>query len=325
MNFDKNNHEKEVAVSMPSQVSSRRKFMQLAIAAATVTASAGLGVSAFAAVKKTKFDTPVLSLLEASQVSITLTVTAGATGAPAGFSLQWMKLSDYLANNSVWYLSDDTRLCKASFSGNAFISNYNLEPNQSVNVKVGEFLFDNGASSNCTDCLECGCDYVFRVFAHATSTMTRSDFSKDYIYSTVQCGGVSTGCTYTQGYWKTHGPTPAGNNSYVWPDTVKSGGMILGTVAYNPDDLLRILLQQAASNGLVILAHQLIAAKLNIANGASANPVADTIVAADQLIGSLVIPPIQFAGSLAPSAVSGLVDQLTRYNEGKLGVPHCGS
>jgi hypothetical protein len=43
-------------------------------------------------------------------------VCSGASGAPAGFSVQWMTAADHAANGGTWYTSDDPRLCKASFS-----------------------------------------------------------------------------------------------------------------------------------------------------------------------------------------------------------------
>jgi len=73
---------------------------------------------------------------------------------------------------------------------------------------------------------------------------------------------------------------------------------------------------------LLSLAHQLIAAKLNIANGSSAVSIQSSIDAADALIGSLVIPPVG-SGTLAPSATSALVTALTNYNEGATGPGHC--
>ncbi|HYV07132.1 MAG TPA: hypothetical protein VFB82_21220, partial [Blastocatellia bacterium] len=78
------------------------------------------------AAKKTAMSTPTLTCGTASKVSIQITETAGATGAPAGFSLQWMTLDAFLANGSVWLSSDDPGLCHASFSGNASGSRYNL-------------------------------------------------------------------------------------------------------------------------------------------------------------------------------------------------------
>jgi hypothetical protein len=47
--------------------------------------------------------------------------------------------------------------------------------------------------------------------------------------------------TYTQGYWKTHGYSPAGNNSNMWP----VNGLTLGAVGYSDIELLLILNEQA--------------------------------------------------------------------------------
>src|SRR6187401_544723 len=112
-----------------------------------------------ASARKTTLDKPTITCGTSTQASINITVTAGASGAPAGFSLQWMTASAYAANGNTWYASDDLRLCKASFSGNANLSRYNLAAGQTVSVNVGEFLFDNGASTNCGDGLTCGTDY----------------------------------------------------------------------------------------------------------------------------------------------------------------------
>ena len=132
-------------------------------------------------------------------------------------------------------------------------------------------------------------------------------------------------CTRTQGYWKTHGPVPTGNNSYVWPEAVKSGGLTLGTVPYSAAQLLSIFnAQPKQGNGLVSLAHQLIAAKLNIAKGADGSAISATIASADALIGSRVIPPVG-SGFLSSAATASLNNLLTQFNEGTLpnGPDHC--
>jgi hypothetical protein len=123
------------------------------------------------------------------------------------------------------------------------------------------------------------------------------------------------GCTLTQGFWKEHYP---GN----WPASVQSGGLTLGTVHYTAAELESILNEPVGGNGLIDLAHQLIAAKLNIANGADGSAVATTIAAADALIGSLVVPPVG-TGSLAPGDVSALVTTLDQFNQGLIGPGHC--
>ena len=123
-------------------------------------------------------------------------------------------------------------------------------------------------------------------------------------------GNGDNGCTFTQGFWKNHEDD--------WP----VNSLILGTVNYTKAELLSILGQPVVGNGLISLAHQLIATKLNIANGADDSSIAATVVAADALIGALVVPPIG-GGFLNPGSTSGLITLLDSYNNGLLGVPHC--
>jgi hypothetical protein len=314
---------------------SRRDFLRISALSAAAAAAAACRIEdvanniALAGPKKTKVDTPTISCDTSTAVSININVCAGATGAPAGFSIQWMTAADYAAIG--WPVNSDCPLdingnptcpasfCKASFSGNANLSRYNLGANECVVVNLGEFLFDEGASTSCPGALVCGTDYVFRAFAHANSTLNRSDFTTNLTCSTLPCG-CPENCTLTQGYWKTHGPEgcATGNNTNEWPVT----SLTLGTVSYTDLQLCSILNTPAAGNGLVALAHQLIAAKLNIAKGADGTAAAQCIADADALIGGLVVPPVG-TGSLAPSATSALIFCLTNYNEGLTGPGHC--
>src|SRR5688572_23676843 len=63
----------------------------------------------------------------------------------------------------------------------------------------------------------------------------------------------ASGCTLTQGYWKNH--------PEAWP----VASLELGSVTYSKAQLLSIFRTPVSGNGLVSLAHQLIAAKLNVA------------------------------------------------------------
>jgi hypothetical protein len=282
--------------------------------------------------KLTKMDTPTLSCGAASQFSIDVLVCAGAnTGAPAGFSLQWIT-ADQLANgpdgiagtadDNTWLSSDSLDLCKASFSGNANGSSYNLGKNACTTVQLGDNLFDDpGASSNCTSVpLTCGTTYAIRGFAHANSTLFRSNFTADLFCSTAACPEES--CTFTQGYWKTHGPIPVGNNTNAWAVT----SLVLGTNTYSDFDVLAILNTSggAGGNGILALAHQLIAAKLNIAAGADGSSVAGAIVSADGMIGSQLIPPFG-SGFVSASASSSTTATLDSFNKGLSGPGHCSS
>jgi hypothetical protein len=151
--------------------------------------------------------------------------------------------------------------------------------------------------------------YWFRIKAMSTESRVQNSDFVVISFTVVEC---SSGCTLTQGYWKNH--------SDDWPVS----GLTLGTVAYTTSELLSIYGAPVAGNGLISLAHQLIAAKLNIANGANPSAISGSITAADALIGSLVVPPVG-SGSLEPSATSALVTALTNFNEGITGPGHCES
>jgi hypothetical protein len=244
-----------------------------------------------------------------TESSIYLTVTAGATGAPAGFSVQWISADSLAANGGVWYASTDSRLCKASFSGNAFGSRYELAAGQSMTVNIGEMLFDNGASSNCIGELMCGTNYVFRVFGHATKTLTKSPLTTQSC-STLVCQVDGDGCTNGQGYWKTHGPSPcdpSSTNPNEWPVTT----LTLGNTSYTEAELCTIYTTSAGGQDKTIaLQHQLISAKLNIASGASDVDIAAAITAADEWL-------------INGGSIGNLITDLTNYNEGATGPGQC--
>ena len=117
-------------------------------------------------------------------------------------------------------------------------------------------------------------------------------------------------CVRGQGYWKNHPDQ--------WPVTQ----LQLGNNVYDQEQLLSILHQPVRGNGLVLLAHQLIAAKLNIANGADGSCIEQTLADADALIADLLVPPVG-TGYLRPADVSPLADTLDDYNQGALCAPSC--
>jgi hypothetical protein len=137
--------------------------------------------------------TPVFVYYSSTQVSITFNVCAGAGGAPDGFTIQWMTKADNDANGWPVDFNNPTKqptFCKASFSGNANLSRYNLAKGRCVLVNIGESLFENGASTGCRGALTCGTAYVFRSSANATSRANKSAFSENEICSTLACGST---------------------------------------------------------------------------------------------------------------------------------------
>ena len=75
--------------------------------------------------------------------------------------------------------------------------------------------------------------------------------------------------------------------------------LLLGNNVYDQEQLLSILHQPVRGNGLVLLAHQEIAAKLNIASGADGSCIEQTLADADALIADLLVPPV---GDRLPAA-----------------------
>lgn len=293
------------------------------------------------------YDTPEISCESSTLASITLHVCSplGSTGAPAGLTIQWKTAADYAASG--W--ADDGTLCRLSLSGQPSLqhpgkSRWELVPGECENVTIGDINFDETGVSGqgCgLEPLECATEYVFRWFAHAGRGFGRSDWGDDLTCSTLAC--PSERCTYTQGYWKNHGG-PVGCNQApvnppdpVWPASVMTSGMSLGSppVNYSAAQLCTILNTQGGQKGLITLAHQLIAAKLNLANNATGCAALDNAIAlANSQIGNVnlynlaigtctgpgVYPP--GCGNTVPSANT----DLTNFNEGVLGGlcgPHC--
>src|SRR6266536_1872221 len=241
--------------------------------------------------------------------SMTLTIRAGATGTPAGFSVQWMKAADLAALGGRWP-SDGNSFCGANFTGVPQCINYNLTPDAEVQIGISDSLIDAcGVSNQCDRPLDCNTVYAFRAFAHANNQFKRSPFSYGQC-STTPCGGGTGGCTYTQSYWKNH------------PDAWPVQNVMLGTINYSRAQLLQIFSQPAAGNGLVALAHQSLAAKLNIANGANPSAIQSAVTRAGGLIGTLIVPPIG-NGFLSSGTTSTLTNALENYNLGVTGPGHC--
>ena len=263
---------------------------------------------------------PIAISYETSAASnIAVNVTAGETGAPAGFSIQWMTLADYIALGNQWPVTtqvpnaEASTFCKANFSGIVPSSGcvpYNLHPGQNITAVIGDdSLYDNCAvSSPCSGApLLCNTAYVFRASALDATGQLR--VSETITCATLPCVGGSS-CTYSQGYWRNHPD--------AWPVT----SLTLGTVTYQAAELMAILDDPARGNGLVILVHQLIAAKLNIANGADPSAVQQAVTDADNMTGALVVPPIG-NDYLPPAQTGDLTETLTEYNEGTIGPGHC--
>jgi hypothetical protein len=126
--------------------------------------------------------------------------------------------------------------------------------------------------------------------------------SVTYTYVPRYCEGKGTA---TLGYWKNH--------PNAWPVNT----LVLGKITYTKAQLLAILKTPVKGDKTVALAHQLIAAKLNVHPSLRNQSycIIDDIAAADAL---LSISPVG-SKSNVPTTLIGVLDD---YNNGRLCAPH---
>jgi hypothetical protein len=115
-------------------------------------------------------------------------------------------------------------------------------------------------------------------------------------------------CPHSQGYWK--------NNPRLWPVS----SLTLGSQTYLKSELLNILKTSTTSDASMILARQLIAAKLNVANGSDGLLVSSTISHADSLLSSFAgkLPyKVKTTSSIGKTMINDATT-LNNYNNGFL-------
>lgn len=117
------------------------------------------------------------------------------------------------------------------------------------------------------------------------------------------------GCPAGQGYWK---------NTASWPVT----DLTLGSQSYNQAELLILFNTPVGGDASLNLAHQLAAAKLNVANGADATIAAGVIAQGDALLSAYAgkLPYNVDASSAEGQTMVNVAGVLESYNNGQLSV-----
>ena len=119
-------------------------------------------------------------------------------------------------------------------------------------------------------------------------------------------------CPLSHGHWK--------NNPGMWPVS----SLTVGSQTYSKAELLVLLSASSQTDASLILARQLIAAKLNLANGSDPTPVASVVASGDSLLAAFSGKlPYQVKSSAAVGqAMVAAANVLTSYNNGLL-TPAC--
>lgn len=280
------------------------------------TVSAALMMASMAPLARAQgqLDSPTIQVIGVAPSYVALRVTAGPSGTPGGFHVEWTyeSMFDALGGwrgvaSDPWHHFCDFRDVSTRHAGGS--AGYQLGPCESVDIVLGELFDETGVTTDDAGELSESRGVVVRGYAIGDAVRPDSPFTPDVVTATT----AGNNCTFTLGYWKTH--------LSAWPSF---STLVLGTVPYTRPQLVSVLDEPSGGNGLITLAHQLIAAKLNILHGADGSTVSARIADADNLVGGLIVPPVG-SGYLSPSATMIDVNMLDAFSNGLAGVGHCGS
>jgi hypothetical protein len=175
--------------------------------------------------------------------------------------------------------------------------------------KTFEYTLDIGPYDTCGE-------YDFVNVASFTTNDTGATGSDDHTVNvTVPCGE----CTLTQGYWKTHsefGPAPYDDTWALLPNGASTPFFLSGKTWY------QVFWTAPAGNVYYILAHQYMAARLNILSGATTTPAVDAA-----MLGALnffnMKTPTSSLTRAQRNQLLAWATTLDNYNNGVTGPGHC--
>lgn len=191
--------------------------------------------------------------------------------------------------------------------------------NGSVNVDDTNglsWLFSASGSETYTRTFTCDRDEG----THDNTATIRETGQNDDARVTVMCSPPSeSGCTFTQGYWKTHSKY-AGAKKYdaTWALIGEDTPFFSSGKTWHQ----AISTSSAGGNAYYILAHQYIAAKLNLAGGTSSTPAVNAAIAGAEAFYATYTPTSELSKEVRAQAIA-YAGTLADYNEGGIGPGHC--
>jgi hypothetical protein len=172
------------------------------------------------------------------------------------------------------------------------------------------FVFSNGSFSTLD---QPGSTYTAAYAINAAGQVVGAYHDATRLHGFLATPIQANRCPLGQGFWKNH------------PDAWLVTTLTLGSQTYTQAQLLTLLTTPVRGDASLILADQLIAAKLNIAHGSDPTPVSATITDADSLLsqfGSNRLPyNVQTSSTIGQRMVND-ANVLDRYNNGDL-TPNC--
>jgi hypothetical protein len=265
------------------------------------------------------------------------TVACPALSVPAGGSLQ----CTYSANlpdagartNTATATLQNTPSGTTSFSGTANITfgGPTTEVDKCVTVtddKYGSLGTVCADSTNKTFSYSmdvgpyqvCGL-YEFRNTATFTTNTTQTTGNSSW---TISVNVPCPGCTLTQGYWKTHsryGPVPAKKQDDAW-NLVMPSGPDSPFFLLAPTTWYQVFWTAPQGNVYYNLAHQYMAARLNILNQASSTAAVNEAITWAEQFFNQYLPTSTLSNALRNQA-RNYATTLDNYNNGLIGPGHC--
>jgi hypothetical protein len=148
---------------------------------------------------------------------------------------------------------------------------------------------------------------------HNVATLTEGDTHETRTAEAVvhlTAPPCSVGCVLTQGFWKTH--------PNAWPEGYSPNA----TFFLSGKTWLEVLWTEPGGDAYYILAHQYIAAVLNVANGATPPAKVSTVIKEAKAWFETHCPGVS-ALSQEGQTLIHWAEVLAAFNEGMMGVPHC--
>ena len=182
------------------------------------------------------------------------------------------------------------------YTGAVVDEDYNSEPLEFVSSTIVNYDYSGNWYGLCG-----------KFTVNGSFVLTGTGLYKEQTFTyTFTCVCDEPGCFRTPGYWKNHTDDPA------WP----VGGFAIGGVHYTNAELIEIMKTPPAGGDMtIILAHHLIAAKLNVMGGEDGHqPYNDAIAEADALLAMYPLFSMPIAKDIKEE-LEEVKDVLEGYNE----------